>query len=344
MITRILILTSLVFFLGACKSKEDTTTQASQKSSSQIQAVLVQKISASVQKSSLLFSAELRGGEDAQLVTSTGGKVLKVPQIGSKVKKGDSLCDIDSEKYEALFRQAEAGKNLASDEKNRIKDNVNKGSLGQAALQKAELDYWTAEVGFRNALTVYQESKCRSPFDGVVVSRQLEKHQTLMPGSPTVRIASLSSVEVVFFIPENNQFDVAVGMPIEFLGSSGKSLKGTINRIDQAIDVRNRTLMATALINNPGQGYHPGAMGQVKVTPEAQRGLWVPVLAVQREGALAKVAVVKNGTVKFVPVVVGPLVQNSILIKSGLNEGDDVVSEGAFKLEEGDSIQAIQQK
>lgn len=330
-ITLLIALTGLL----ACKKKEEATVSTEKNKAIE---VVARPVVYSTHNTELVVSAEVRGSEDVQLVISMGGRVEKVPTIGQKVKKGDSLCDIDSKKYEALFRQAEAAKNLTADERIRMKDNVSKGSLGQSALQKAELDYWSSEVGYRNALIAYEDSRCISPISGVVVSRQIEKFQALPPGAPTIRVAALGKVEVVFYIPEQNQGAVKLGQEVEFFSENTGSMHGKVSRLDKAIDLRNRTVIATAMMDNPGEKYQPGSLGQVRIETAGVKSIWVPIQALIREGTDSKVVIVKESKAVFIPVQIGVVQEKFVQILSGLNLSDNLVVEGAFKLSDGDSI------
>ena len=55
------------------------------------------------------YSADLRGNEDAVLIAPyQGGRVNSVKPVGTRVKAGESLCDIDGDKYDAALEAAQA--------------------------------------------------------------------------------------------------------------------------------------------------------------------------------------------------------------------------------------------
>jgi multidrug efflux pump subunit AcrA (membrane-fusion protein) len=143
------------------------------------------------------YSADLRGVDDAVLTgpAPTGGRVHKVSDIGTIVKKGQPLCDIDSELYQAQLKQAEAAVALAQGESDRAKDNVREGYLGKAAGDKAELDLQAARAALFLARRAYADSRCEAPFAGMLVSRSIEKFQMAGPNAPTVRVAALARLE-----------------------------------------------------------------------------------------------------------------------------------------------------
>src|SRR5690606_25147109 len=99
------------------------------------------------------YPAELRGADDAILTAPApgGGRVDKVAAVGTAAAKGEALCDIDSDLYEARLKQAQAALDLAKGEIDRARNNVSEGYVGEAVLDKTEFDFRAARVAMLQA-------------------------------------------------------------------------------------------------------------------------------------------------------------------------------------------------
>lgn len=293
-----------------------------------------------------VYSAELRGVEDAQLTAPTpgGGRVSKVSETGASVAKGAPLCDIDSELYGALLKQAESAVALATGELARAKENVKEGFVGEASLDKAELDNQNARAALFQAKRAYADSRCEAPFAGVLVSRTIERHQTVAPGAPTVRVANLSRLEALVSIPEAEAPDYREGQRAEFTvvseGDDASPMPGVISSLDRSVESRNRVVNARVRIENTGKDLRPGMIGRVGVLRRRyEKALVVASTSVLRLQEGTAVMRVENGISRQIPVTLGPTRGDSVVVLSGLNAGDRVITTGAFQVSEGTKVE-----
>ncbi len=336
---------SLALGLASCKKeegKEDAHAEKSTKvtaDSNVVVRVVVQKVQAVPFEDWSTYSADLRGGRDAVLSAGGGGRVNSMAKIGKVVKAGEALCDIETDRYEAMLKQARSGMDLAKAEVDRMQNNVDKGFVGKTALDQANFAFQQARVGFLQARRAYEDSRCQAPFAGILASRYVEEFNTAPPGSPTVRIFSLDRLEAVVAIPESESFGYREGQPAEFMDlSSGKITKGHIKTIDRAVESKNRTVMAR--VELPGtQMLKPGMVGRVRVLRQKMdKALVVPSQAVLRLQNGTAVMIVKDNHASQVAVTLGSTTGDSVLVTSGLQEGDALITTGGFQVTDGTRV------
>lgn len=288
------------------------------------------------------YSADLRGSEDATLAAPVqGGRVAKVSEVGKPVKAGQALCDIESQRYQAMMLSARAAMDVAKGEMNRQKVNVEKGYVGKAVLDQAELQYQQARVALLQAQRNYEDSRCQAPFSGVLVSRMIDRFETVAPGAPTVRVAATNRLEAVVAIPESEARDFHEGQTAEFslVQDSARVFTGKLTSIDRAVEARNRTVMARIDIPNSGNVLRPGMVGKTRILRKKyDSAIVVPSNAILRlqDGTMAMIA--KDGKAVQVPVRLGPAKGDSVVIESGLNEGDMLITVGAFQVSTGTPV------
>jgi membrane fusion protein (multidrug efflux system) len=289
------------------------------------------------------YSADLRGQEDAVLTAPApgGGRVHNIADVGTTVSKGQALCDIDADLYEAQLKQAQAALDLARGEVERARGNVKDGFVGKAALDKAELDFQGARAALFQARRAHADSRCEAPFSGMLVSRFIERHQTAAPGMHTVRVAALSRLEALVSIPESEAFDYREGQRAEFrlLQEGAIPATGRIASLDRAVESRNRVLTARVLIDNPSNTLRPGMIGRVRILRRKyEEALVVPSQAVLRLHDGTAVMIVRDGMAHRAAVTLGAAQGDSVLVRAGLAAGDRVITVGGFQVSEGTKV------
>lgn len=289
------------------------------------------------------YSADLRGEEDAVLTAPApgGGRVRTITGVGAVVRKGQALCDIDSDLYNAQFQQAKAGVDLAQGEIERARANVEDGFVGKAVLDKAQLDFQAARAGLFQAQRAHADSRCEAPFAGVLVSRFVERHQSVAPGMQTVRVAAMAKLEALVSIPESEAFAYREGQKAEFvlLQEGAKPVVGRIGSLDRAVESRNRVVMARVRLENPGSVLRPGMIGRVRILRERhENAIAVPSQAILRLHDGTAVMVVRDGVAHQVKVALGATQNGLMMVLSGLNAGDRIITAGAFQVSEGTKV------
>ncbi len=291
------------------------------------------------------YSAELRGADDATLAAPApaGGRVRGIAETGKSVTRGEALCDIDGDLYDASLKQARAAYELARGERERARGNVEDGFVGKAALDRAELDYQNARTAVFQAERAHADSRCEAPFDGVLVSRFVERHQSVAAGTPTVRVANLRALEARVAIPEAEAAAYREGQQAEFTtlaGGNGPRVSGVIAGIDRSVESRNRVVHARVRLENPSGALRPGMIGRIGVLRRSyDAAIVVPSTAVLRLQEGTAVMVVRNGTALQVPVTLGPARNGDVVVESGLEPGDRIITAGAFQVSEGTRVE-----
>ena len=290
------------------------------------------------------YSADLRGADDAVLnaPSAGGGRLAQVAQVGKVVQKGQALCDIDSDRYQAMLLQAKAALDLAKGELDRMKSNVDKGFVGKAVLDKTELDFQSARVATLQAQRAYEDSRCQAPFAGMLVSRFVERFQNVQPGAPTVRLSGLARLEAVVSIPEGEAFDYKEGQKAEFqlLQGAEMSIAGRIHSLDRAVESRNRTVTARVELPNPGNKLRPGMVGKARILRKRyDQALVVPSQAVLRLQEGTAVMKVVDGMAHKAAVTLGSARGDSVLVLTGLSAGERVITVGGFQVSEGTKVE-----
>jgi len=288
------------------------------------------------------YSADLRGSEDAVLIApNQGGRVNSVKPVGTRVKAGEGLCDIDGDKYDAALEAAQAQVDVAKGDMERAKSNVEKGSLGRSALDAANLAYQNARMMLATAKRANEDCHCQSPFDGIVVSRSIEKYQAVSPGTPTIRVSRLDRLEASIAIPETEAFSYREGMQTEFrlLQHPEESYEGKLTSLDRAVDVKSRTVLARIVVANKNGMLKPGMVGRASILRRNyDKAIVIPSTALLRLQNGICAMVVENGIARQRKVQIGASSGDSTLVLDGLRSNDKLIVTGAFQVSDGTKV------
>jgi multidrug efflux system membrane fusion protein len=283
-------------------------------------------------------------------------------QEGQDVKKGDLLAVIDPRPFQAQLDGAIAKKNQDAAQLNNAKvlfdrdtDLLKKGALDHQSYdtQRFLVDQLDATVkvdqaAIDNAQTQFSYTQITAPFDGRCGIRQVDQGNYVTPASTLVVVTQLKPISVIFTLPQRDLVDVnqafAKGpLKVTALDSAlTKSLdEGTLTVVDNQIDTTTGTMKLKASFPNQDLKLWPGQFvnGRLLVAIR-NNGLVVPASVVQRgpNGTYTYV-ITADKTAEMRPVQVGQIDGGQALIDSGLQEGEQVVVDGQYKLQPGSPVQ-----
>ena len=188
----------------------------------------------------------------------------------------------------------------------------------------------------------------RSKQAGTVLEKKVEVGDYLKEGEALFQISNLNKVWVLFDAYENDLAWVNEGDKIKFTVKSvpGRTFESKVTFIDPVINPSTRVGEVRTELQNPGGLLKPGMFTQGIVQADIsnmKNALTIPKSAVLWTGKRAVVYVKKTDTEKpvfeFREIELGPEAGDYYLVDSGLEEGEAVVTNGAFKIDAAAQLQ-----
>jgi membrane fusion protein, multidrug efflux system len=255
---------------------------------------------------------------------------------GQFVKKGQLVLKMDDKVLRQQVKISETQLALAKDLYQRQKNLWDQNIGSEVQLISAKTNVEALE---RQIATAYEQIKLYtvySPASGiadVVAVKVGEFFSGVMGVSPQIRIVNNSTLKAVVEVPENYMTRVRVGSQvIVTLPDMNKTFNSSIKLSSQTINPSTRTFTIEATI--PGGGVRPNSIAAVRIKDyDAPNALVIPVNLIQTDDKGKYVYVVEKDSrgrsvaVKK-PVIVGESYGNKIEIKSGLQTGMQLISEG----------------
>ena len=176
-------------------------------------------------------SAEVVPLRTAQLSFPAVGRVKSVDvKVGDQVTAGQSLVTLDTTLLEARVREAEANLSLAQVQLDYLK----RLGTDQHNLDSAQADVDRAQALLDSAkATLDSQSALTAPFDGTIVSVDVEAGETVVPGRVLVLLGDLSRYKIeTTDLSENNVARVKVGQTVNVsVDALGKTFTGKVAEI-----------------------------------------------------------------------------------------------------------------
>lgn len=284
---------------------------------------------------------------------------------GSKVRKGDKLYSIDQQQYEAAYQQAQA--NVAVQEANLVKaqkdvdryrelgknDAIARQQIdnAEAAYAAAQKQVDAAKASVKSVQTNVRYSTIVAPFDGTIgisnvrmgaaVSAGQTLLNTISSDDPIAADITVDQKEIFRFtqlqaakpVKNDSTFRLAIGNLI--YPEAGK-----ISVIDRAVDQTTGSIKMRLTFPNPDHSLRTGMSGRIRVLSSSPENVvLIPYKAITEQlGEFFVYVTMPENKVSQRKVILGKQVGKSIIVKSGLKDGEVIVTEGVQNLREGSTI------
>jgi membrane fusion protein (multidrug efflux system) len=288
------------------------------------------------------YYGQAGGWTEKTLVSLAGGSVEAIyVKEGDAVAKGQALGSIDTEKLRTTFEVAKLNERIARENHARQQQFYADGNASRLAVDQAELAWLNSKSSLLEAEKVLGGALCITPIDGIVLSRFIELHQELPPGSRTFTVARLDRIRIQIGIPEQEISGIAIGNQAEvsFAMYPGRVYRGTVERISREVSAQTLTFQAEVRVDNPDRMILSGITAKVRLKRHSlSNQIAVPSAAILTSGEETYVMVEQGSRALKVPVVPGPTDDARTVILKGLAAGSHLITEGNHLVRDGSEV------
>ncbi len=298
------------------------------------------------------FSGVVGARVQSDLGFRIGGKITaRLVDAGQLVRRGQPLMRIDPADYR-LAAAAAAGTvdaararaiQTAADE-NRYRDLVGAGAVSASAYDqakaaaraaRADLASAEAQLGARRNDAGY--TLLVADADGVVAETLGEPGQVVAAGQTVIRLARSGPREAVVQLPETLR--PALGTIARAETYSGLSGAATLRELSAAADPATRTFAAKFTLAGAPASAPLGSTVTIRLgAPDDTGRISVPLAAIDDRGRGPGVWVVQGGKVRFRPVKIAALGEETATLAGGLRTGERFAALGVHLLREGQPV------
>lgn len=315
----------------------------------------------------LLLGGAMQALNESAIHARVNGYVKRrLVEIGTHVKAGQLLAEIDTPEVDEQLQQARA--DLANAKANfelaqrtaerweeLLKSNVvSRHGADQAVsdrnAKKAALD--SARFNVTRLEKTQSFKRIHAPFAGVITVRNVDVGQLVDAGATGAgrelfHIATTDRLRLEVSVPQVFSREAVPGMEVELslVEFPGKRFIGKLARTAQAIDPTSRTLLAEVEVENPTGELLPGAYAQVKLKLKAENpALMLPINALLFRSEGVQIGVVESDQkVVLKKVSLGRDLGTEVEVVGGLAADEQVILNPSDSLMSGTLVKAVKQ-
>jgi multidrug efflux system membrane fusion protein len=307
------------------------------------------------------YAGEVRARYESPLAFRVGGKLeQRRVDVGAVVKRGDVLATLDPADYRLNEAETSAQLTAARAELSQAQKDLHhsevlleKKLFSEAGYERRQDSLRAAEarvarlqsaLGLNARQTAYAELRADQP--GVVTSVEAEAGQVLNAGQAVVRLARTDQVEIVINVVEGQCDNLRPGgeARVSLWAYPGHFYNGRIREIAPSADPQTRTFSVKISVINPDELLRFGMTATVELSLNgAEPWVDVPLTALDKTGDTAALWIVDpvSHAVQKKPVMLDSYENTLAHVRSGVAEGDLVVSAGVHKLLPGEKVQVL---
>ena len=176
------------------------------------------------------------------------------------------------------------------------------------------------------------EENIIADFNGKLGKREIAQG-VLGTDSLIITLDNLKKILIDIKVPENYVGILKNGLKVEVTNSAfDKIFEGKVDSVSSRIDPSTRSILARVLVNNPKFEIIPGQLMTVKIIYNEIEQIGVPESAITIQGNTAFVYIVSDNIVEKRNIKLGKRNFGKVSIRSGISEGEKVISEGISKV------------
>ncbi|MFC4232969.1 efflux RND transporter periplasmic adaptor subunit [Parasediminibacterium paludis] len=285
---------------------------------------------------------------------------------GQQVTKGQKLYTIDEQLYNANYQQAVANLNVsksnlakAQQDADRYNDLAKNDAIAKqvldhalADLQAAKMQLKASEAAVNSVQTNLKYATIYAPLSGTIGISQVKLGTAVTPGNTVLNTVSTEDPIAVDIAVDQSLIPKFANLAAQKSSSTDSTFTvtlpdgsiydqvGKIAFLDRAVDPQTATIKARLIFPNPKKILKVGVTCNVRVqNKNAANTLLIPYKAVVEQLGENFVFVLDGSRVLQHKVTLGNKIDDKIVVLTGLQEGDKVVTEGVQKLRDSSMVQ-----
>jgi cobalt-zinc-cadmium efflux system membrane fusion protein len=295
----------------------------------------------------------------ARIGASVTGRITELRAIvGQNVTRGQVLAALNSTELsnaQLSFLKAYSAKLLAQRAAERAQQLFDADVIGLAELQRRQTELAQAEADMsashdqlkvlgmaeasieklESTRTVNSQSFVVSSISGTVIDRIVAQGQVVQPGAAVFTVADLSRLWVQAEVPEKQSDLVKVGdvVKVAIPALENRTIEGRLVFVSSTVNPETRTVTVRTEVANTDRSIRPAMLAVMMIEDRPTMRPVVPVDAVVRENNKDYVFTrVADNRYKLVTVALGPESNGVRPVVDGLKDGESIVADGAFHL------------
>jgi len=309
------------------------------------------------------YAGVVHGQDDVILSFQVGGKMIdRYVKIGDKVKPDQLLASLDKhdliltiQNLDEEVHSTESALALSESDLGRYSTLLKNGYISKSVYQQAQTKYQTdqASLGKAKSALALAERKLEyadlfADYAGIVTKVFAEVGQIVSPGQQIFQVARTDIKHILISVPEQRiqQWEHVNKITVTLWAYPERKYAAKIREIAGEADSVTRTFNIKLDVINPDMFIRLGMTANVEIDEyRPQSVITLPLTAIYYQAQTPAVWVInmKNMTVRPITVTLGEYQDNNVIVTSGLNSGQWVVTAGVNNLRPGQKVKLLEE-
>jgi len=270
---------------------------------------------------------------------------------GQKVKKGQILAKIDDAGMSQQVAQLQIQSDLAKTTFERQKRLWDQKIGSEIQYLQAKSSYESQQKAVKQAQSQLAKTVVRAPFSGTIDDVITEQGSVVAPGqSQLMRIVNLDDMYIETNVPENYISNVTKDKNVEVeFPVLGKTITAKVRQAGDYINPANRTFKVEIAIPNKDKSIKPNLTAKLKINDYTnKKALLLPqsIISENAEGQQYVYVITEKKSnqeaiAKKIIIETGKNQGDVIEVLKGINNGDEIINEGARNVKHGQTVKII---
>ncbi len=282
---------------------------------------------------------------NSTLSSEEGGKIKEfLKSKGSFVRKDEVILVMDNGVLKSNMDAAKAQYEMAENNFMMQEKIYTENVISELQFLNSKYERDAAKANYELFKARYDRTFIKAPFTGIVDARFAEIGEMVLPGSPIVSVVSMYTIKVEAGVPENyvNMVKKGDNVKVVFKDLDGQEYIEKVSYVGNTITANNRTFPIEININNKDGKIKPELSAQIYIYKEKiNNAIIIPEETVTKTDLGYVVFVEENGIARMKVVDIISRTNNTIALRSGVKEGENLVTVGFQSLVDGIKIKVV---
>lgn len=288
---------------------------------------------------------ELKAIDSVTLTPNISEVITKIHfQDGQEVKQGDLLVEFNDRQEQAELKAKQISAAEAKKQYYRLKNLQGRATVSQAQIDAQYRDWQVLEAEINTLQTRIADLIIKAPFSGQLGLKQFSEGAFVEQGEALVSLDNINEMYLDLMLPDQYLSEIKLGQFIKVFSRSykDKEFKAQITAISPQLDQSSRMLMVRAKLDNSSRLLKTNMLVRALVELPAKEKLTIPNKSIMMLGDHNFVYLIEPASdsaqpsaglsLKKVKIETGEIGESRTAVLSGLNAGDEIVSQGVLSV------------
>lgn len=322
--------------VAGCKGEKQSESISSPLTEIEVTTVRVKEVPIA---SPVELLGTVQSSHKAEIAANITGTISKLPVVlGSQVKKGDLLVEINAAEIGARLKKTQAELHQARRDLAREKTLLNKKAATAESVESLENSLMIAEAAYQEASILLSYTQVLAPFSGKITKKNSNVGDLATVGKPLLYLEDESALQIATEVPEEMIIQLQKGdrLPVS-VPSANLEFEGIVSELAPTMNPTTRTGLVKLDID-AHIDLRSGMFARVSLIKNGENTLAIPIKAISSSGQMETIYIVRDQKAWLRLVRSGVEMGDWVEILSGVQADEEVVLTSLTKLSDGQPI------